>query len=100
MGKLQNERYIDDEQFAHAYVQTQVNTTMKGPYVIYKELIDKGICEDTIAKAMERYTEEMQQDKAMKWVEKVNKQSKNDHIKNKSVYSATAAYERFSCPYH
>ncbi|KIQ94442.1 Regulatory protein recX [Anoxybacillus thermarum] len=88
IGKLQNERYIDDEQFAHAYVQTQVNTTMKGPYVIYKELIDKGICEDAIAKAMERYTEEMQQDKAMKWVEKVNKQSKKRSYQEQKAYIA------------
>ncbi|MBW7650883.1 recombination regulator RecX [Anoxybacillus sp. ST4] len=74
--KLQNERYIDDEQFAHAYVQTQMNTTMKGPYVIYRELIDKGIREDVILKALERYTEEIQLHKAMKWIAKIDKQSK------------------------
>lgn len=88
IAKLQNERYIDDEQFAHAYVQTQVNTTMKGPYVIYKELMDKGISEDVIAQAMERYTEDMQRHKAIKWVEKINKQSKKRSHQEQKAYIA------------
>ncbi|WP_461202087.1 recombination regulator RecX [Anoxybacillus sp. TBDG-1] len=88
IGKLQNERYIDDEQFAHAYVQTQVNTTMKGPYIIYKELMDKGVSEETIARAMERYTEDMQRDKAIKWIEKINKQSKKRSYQEQKTYIA------------
>lgn len=86
MMKLQHERYVDDEQFAHAYVQTQINTTMKGPYVIYKELMDKGVSEETIAKAMERYTEDMQRHKAIQWVEKINKQSKKRSHQEQKAY--------------
>lgn len=88
IAKLQDERYIDDEQFAHAYVQTQVNTTMKGPHVIYKELMDKGISEDMIAQAMERYTEDMQRHKAIKWIEKINKQSKKRSHQEQKAYIA------------
>ncbi|PIC04184.1 recombination regulator RecX [Anoxybacillus flavithermus] len=88
IGKLQHEQYIDDEQFAHAYVQTQMNTTLKGPYVIYKELMDKGVSEDVITKAMERYTEDMQRDKAIKWMEKINKQSKKRSYQEQKTYIA------------
>ncbi|MBB5355598.1 regulatory protein [Anoxybacillus mongoliensis] len=97
--KLQHERYIDDEQFAHAYVQTQMNTTMKGPYVICRELMDKGISDDVIAKAMERYTEDMQRDKAIKWIEKINKQSKKRSYQEQKIYIAQLLHMKGFSPH-
>ncbi|MEH7384342.1 RecX family transcriptional regulator, partial [Bacillus sp. JJ1521] len=43
LHKLADYKYVNDEEFAKAYVRTQINTTTKGPEVIKQELFEKGI---------------------------------------------------------
>jgi len=64
--KLSAFKYINDEEFALAYVRTQANTTDKGPTNIKMELKDKGIDEGTLMLALEEYPLEQQIEKATK----------------------------------
>lgn len=64
--KLSALKYINDEEFAFAYVRTQANTTDKGPTNIKMELKEKGIDEGTIMLALGEYPLEQQIEKAAK----------------------------------
>ena len=66
LHKLTTQKYINDEEFALAYVRTQANTTDKGPNVIKLELKEKGITEGILIQALEEYPMEQQIDKAAK----------------------------------
>lgn len=58
--KLEHYRYIDDEEYAHAYVRTQKNTTDKGPEIIKNELTGKGISAHLIIESLKQYSESEQ----------------------------------------
>jgi len=62
--KLTEQKYIDDLEFAFAYVRTQKNTTDKGPQLISRELKEKGIEQTFLAQALEEYPLEQQIEKA------------------------------------
>ncbi|QCJ41555.1 recombination regulator RecX [Bacillus sp. S3] len=68
--KLTAQKYINDEEFAIAYVRTQVNTTDKGPSVIKMELKEKGIKESTLLQVLEEFPLNQQIEKATKIAEK------------------------------
>lgn len=68
--KLAGYKYINDEEFAKAYVQTQINTTLKGPEIIKQELIEKGIEQDILLKSLELFTMDEQIEKCMKLITK------------------------------
>ncbi|WP_044895130.1 recombination regulator RecX [Bacillus alveayuensis] len=74
--KLREYNYVNDKEFADAYVRTQKNTTAKGPEVIRQELYDKGISEPLIHEALEQFTFEEQLATAGKLYEKAKKQNK------------------------
>ncbi|MGJ7911585.1 recombination regulator RecX [Neobacillus sp. LXY-1] len=78
LHKLTEQKYINDEEYAFAYVRTQANTTDKGPGVIKQELKEKGIAEKIGSLALEEYSIEQQIEKAMKLSQKFfNKNSKD-----------------------
>ncbi|MFZ7944741.1 recombination regulator RecX [Neobacillus sp. 19] len=68
--KLTAQKYINDEEFAVAYVRTQANTTDKGPGVIKMELKEKGIKESTLLQVLEEFPLNQQIEKATKIAEK------------------------------
>jgi regulatory protein len=68
--KLTEQKYINDWEYALAYVRTQINTTDKGPGSIQMELRERGIDHGLIEKALERYTFELQVEKATNISEK------------------------------
>lgn len=76
LHKLEYFRYINDEEYALAFVRTQKNTTDKGPEIIKKELIEKGIEPILIEKSMEQYSESEQIDTLIKVCEKFLKKDK------------------------
>lgn len=78
LKRLRSMNYLDDEQFASAFVKTQIQTTDKGPYLIWRELKEKGINEEIGSKAMEQFTEEEQIEKAARLYEKQLKKYKRD----------------------
>ncbi|MBS4209132.1 recombination regulator RecX [Bacillus sp. FJAT-50079] len=75
LHKLNEQKYIDDLEFAAAYVRTQVNGGKKGPGTIKKELKQKGVEDQFIDEALSFYNEEQQIDDAIQLGNKVAKKN-------------------------
>ncbi|MCM3789078.1 recombination regulator RecX [Domibacillus indicus] len=78
MERLETMGYLNDEQFADAYIKTQIQTTEKGPKLILRELKEKGIDDHTASLLIEQFTEEDQVEKAAALFEKQLKKFKRD----------------------
>ena len=76
--KLFHYKYLNDLEFAKAFVRTRMNTTLKGPDFIKKELQDKGINAQYIEKALEQYTGELQLQHVLLFIEKKAKQNQTN----------------------
>jgi regulatory protein len=76
--KLHELKFLNDEEFALAFVRTNVNTTDKGPGLIKMELREKGIDPDIISKVVEELSSDAQIEKAIKLSEKYAQKNKND----------------------
>ncbi|QFK70300.1 recombination regulator RecX [Pradoshia sp. D12] len=74
--KLREYRYVDDEEYANAFVRTQMNVSKKGPDVIRTELLNKGISEKDQQTALSQYTNDLQRENAEEWASKTLKKSK------------------------
>lgn len=81
--KLTEEKLIDDAQFANMFVSSRKNTSTKGPLLIKKELIDKGVSNTIASEAIQQYSYEEQYEKASQWVEKKLNQSKKDSFRQR-----------------
>ncbi|GAA0597877.1 recombination regulator RecX [Virgibacillus siamensis] len=81
MDKLINEKLVDDKQFAEAFVRTRIETTSKGPQLVKKELLEKGVTPGTAEEAINLYTYAIQYERAEKWVGKKLNGSKNKSFK-------------------
>jgi regulatory protein len=68
--RLKEQGYLNDAEYADAYVRTQISTTNKGSYVVRMELKERGVDEALIADAMEQFTQEQQFEKAKLLAEK------------------------------
>lgn len=79
--KLKEQSYLNDAEFAVAYVRTQVQTTLKGRQVISQELVEKGVAKNTIEDALIEYSEEEELEHAVKLVHKYSPKYKNDAFK-------------------
>lgn len=62
--RLYEFKFLNDEEFAKAFVRTQMNTTDKGPDLVKAELKKKGIKDHILAQAMAEYPLESQVEKA------------------------------------
>lgn len=78
IGRLLNQKYLDDREFALAFVKTQINTSDKGPNVIKEGLRKKGIHPSIIDESLALFTNEEKLEKAVKLCEK-------QMLKNKTV---------------
>ncbi|WP_042356745.1 recombination regulator RecX [Bacillus rubiinfantis] len=79
--KLKRQNYIDDAEFAKAFVRTLANTTDKGPEAIKRELKEKGIAESMAEQALTEFPLEQQIEKAVKLGEKFFKKPTKDSLK-------------------
>lgn len=70
IDRLKQEGYLDDQEFANSLVRTRILTSSKGPLLVKKELIEKGISLTMADEALTYYPYEAQLEKASKWVEK------------------------------
>jgi regulatory protein len=68
--KLKTQKYINDLEYALAYVRTQANTTDKGLDLVRIDLKEKGISEEKVNTALMEYPKELQIEKAVKLAEK------------------------------
>ncbi|MBY0121858.1 recombination regulator RecX [Bacillus sp. S/N-304-OC-R1] len=64
--KLNEYKFLNDQEFAIAFVRTLMNTTDKGSGIIRGELREKGISEDIIDKAMKEFPFEREFEAALK----------------------------------
>lgn len=76
--KLYEYRFLNDEEYALAFVRTQMNTTDKGLEVIRRELKEKGIVPTLIEQALKEYPFERQVEKATELLEKAFKKGSRD----------------------
>lgn len=84
--KLYEYKFLNDEQYAVAYVRTQMNTTDKGVVLIRRELKERGISDVLIDQALVEYPYEAQLETARKICEKIvgkNRKDSNKALKQK-----------------
>lgn len=75
--RLQERKYINDEEFADAFVKTQINTTDKGPIILKEALRKKGITDIIIEEKLDKhYLQEIQLEKAIALCEKQKRKGK------------------------
>ncbi|RFU62990.1 recombination regulator RecX [Peribacillus glennii] len=75
--KLYQYKYLDDLEFAKAFVRTQMNSGQKGPVTVRMELKEKGIDDKKIEDALPLYTFELQEEHARRLAEKSIAKEKN-----------------------
>jgi regulatory protein len=70
MSRLKQEGYINDQEFANSFVQSRMTSSSKGPLLLKKELMEKGVDANKAIQALSIYTTEIQFEKVHKFVEK------------------------------
>ncbi|TFE01241.1 recombination regulator RecX [Jeotgalibacillus sp. R-1-5s-1] len=75
LHKLRHYGYVNDQSFAQAYYNTQINTTDKGPIQIKNGLREKGVSNDIIESIISETPEEEWNDRAIGIMEKVVKKN-------------------------
>lgn len=94
--RLKELRLIDDLVFAQSYVRTQIRMSDKGPFHLTQQLKQKGIPEDFILQALDLYSEETQNDVALKAAEKIwNKNHSRSHRENLNKVRSTLMQKGF-----
>ncbi|MCP8970986.1 recombination regulator RecX [Ectobacillus ponti] len=73
VGKLDADGYLNDREYALAYVRTQCNVGMKGPILIRRELQEKGVDPAVITHSLHEYPQEKQIRNAVQLCEKKRK---------------------------
>ncbi|WP_100013316.1 recombination regulator RecX [Lentibacillus sediminis] len=97
MEKLEKENLIDDRQFVDMFVRTRMSTSNKGPLLIKKELIEKGVAAQTAGEAVEQYPYDVQYEKIGKWIEKkLNASRKHSFRKQVQQLQATLLQKGFT----
>ncbi|MFB6468357.1 recombination regulator RecX [Cytobacillus sp. Hz8] len=79
--KLYEFQFLDDEEYAKAYVRTLMNTTDKGSVSARRELKEKGISEANIDVAMREYSSDFEFDKAKGISAKFYQKNKKDSLR-------------------
>lgn len=74
--KLKQHQYVNDLEFAKAFVRSRILNSTKGPLLIKQELQQKGISEANIQESLKEFPEETQLDMAFGFAEKNAKQNK------------------------
>lgn len=97
MDRLTSEGLLDDAMFADAFVRTRIETSIKGPMLVKRELIEKGVSVVIASKAIEQYTFDIQLEKAQKWInKKMNKQGKDSFKKQLQQLQVTLMQKGFN----
>ncbi|TCJ04021.1 recombination regulator RecX [Cytobacillus praedii] len=76
--RLYEYSFLNDEEFAIAYVRTAMNTTDKGTDLIRRELKEKGISENIAERALKEYPFEQELETAIKLCEKFVQKNTRD----------------------
>lgn len=84
LQELKNYKYLNDEEFAEAYINDRINFNPRGRFLIKKELNERGIAENIIERKIEELlSEEKEVESAKKMAEKKLRtiNNKTDKIK-------------------
>lgn len=73
--KLIDRKLVDDREFANLFVRTRIQSSTKGPGLVKRELIEKGVTALIADQAIEQYSYGIQYEKASKLMEKRLKKS-------------------------
>lgn len=85
-------KYLDDEEFAEAYINDRINFNPRGSFLVKKELREKGIAENIInEKIKELFPEKKEMELAKKAAEKKRETLNKDLEKNK-IYQKIGSY--------
>lgn len=79
--RLENEKLLDDREFANAFVRDRMEFSTKGPKMIIQELIKNGVSQTQATEAAEVYSYEQQYEKTRKLAEKRLHRSTNKSFK-------------------
>ena len=84
--------YLNDEEFAEAYINDRINFNPRGSFLVKKELRERGIAENIVnEKIKELFPEEKEMELAKKAAERKRETLNKDLEKNK-VYQKTGSY--------
>ena len=85
-------KYLNDEEFAEAYINDRINFNPRGSFLIKKELREKGVAENIVDQKMkELFPEEKEMGLAKEAAEKKMKTLNKDLDKNK-IYQKVGSY--------
>lgn len=68
--RLYNDNLLNDQEFANSFVRSRIMTSSKGPLLLKKELIEKGVQANQAEEALSYYTFDKQYEKALKFAQK------------------------------
>ncbi|WP_102028909.1 recombination regulator RecX [Salirhabdus sp. Marseille-P4669] len=68
--RLKREGYVNNQDFAYGFVQSRMISSSKGPLLIKKELLEKGVSQEQIENALTLFSHEEQVQKIHKFIEK------------------------------
>lgn len=70
LDRLEQEKHLDDAEFANAFVRTRMRLSTKGPQLVARELNELGVNKNVIQDALEQYTWEKQLENAGNYLSK------------------------------
>ncbi|MCO7125793.1 RecX family transcriptional regulator [Sporolactobacillus shoreicorticis] len=79
--RLKKEKLLDDEVFAASFVRTRIQTSTKGPQLIYRELLQSGVPQEIASHAENLFPLEDQIEHARKYLAKQTSSVKNKKSK-------------------
>ncbi|MFC0557512.1 recombination regulator RecX [Halalkalibacter alkalisediminis] len=68
--ELTQQKLLDDQEFARAYIRSKQLTLMKGPLKLKQELLQKGVKDVVIDGALEQFQKSDQKESIIKWLDK------------------------------
>ena len=77
LDSLEKQNYINDKVYARSYLNLEINTTYHGPYRVRRDMENKGIDDAIIDEIMISYTDEIQEEKLKKIINKKVNSNRN-----------------------
>ncbi|UOQ92609.1 recombination regulator RecX [Halobacillus shinanisalinarum] len=80
INRLKKEKLLNDQEFANSLVRTRMQTSSKGPLLVKKELIEKGVKPQLAEEALDYFPFNKRVEKAVKFAKKkLNSDRKKSH---------------------
>lgn len=95
--KLEEQGYINDQNYAKSYVHNCIITTTKGPNKIASELEKKGVTSNDYEEALEEYTSSLEKEKVEKLI---SKKIKSNHNKSAKILKQKLSLDLINNGFH